>query len=432
VPQRSEPTYCRQRVKNAPDRAFVVLDGRRRYLGRFDTPQSRERYHRILAEWNAAGGKLPPSLRRERVTVADLIDRYQRAAEARYRKPTGEPTSQVGDVAQALKHVRRLYAHADAADFGPLALRAVRHAMIKQGWARKTINSRIGIVRRMFRWAVAEELVEPSIYDALRAVADLERARSDAPETEPVRPVPEAWIAAVEPHVSRQVWALVQFQLHTGARPGEVVIARPTDFDMSGEVWTYTPADHKGAYRGIERTIYVGPRAQAAVEPFLAGRPLDAFLFSPTEAERERRAAQRAARRTPLSCGNRPGTNRTDAPARCAGDRYTRDSYRRAIHRGCDLAFPPQGRLARRDGETEPDWRRRLDAAGLADELAAWRRDHRWAPNRLRHNAATRLRREYGIDVAQTILGHRLGSSITEVYAEGNVGRALEVMRRVG
>jgi integrase len=55
-----------------------------------------------------------------------------------------------------------------------------------------------------------------------------------------------------------------------------------------------------------------------------------------------------------------------------------------------------------------------------------------WAPNRLRHNAATRLRREHGIDIAQTILGHRLGSHITEIYAEANIAKAIDVIAEVG
>jgi hypothetical protein len=32
----------------------------------------------------------------------------------------------------------------------------------------------------------------------------------------------------------------------------------------------------------------------------------------------------------------------------------------------------------------------------------------------------------------QTILGHRIGSAITEIYAEANVRKAREVMGRVG
>jgi len=39
-------------------------------------------------------------------------------------------------------------------------------------------------------------------------------------------------------------------------------------------------------------------------------------------------------------------------------------------------------------------------------------------PHQLRHNAATRLRREYGLEAPQVILGHKM-LSVTEVTARG-------------
>ena len=48
------------------------------------------------------------------------------------------------------------------------------------------------------------------------------------------------------------------------------------------------------------------------------------------DSERKRLRERHAARKTPTGYGNRPGTNRTDEPERSPGDRYTRDSYRRA------------------------------------------------------------------------------------------------------
>ena len=53
--------------------------------------------------------------------------------------------------------------------------------------------------------------------------------------------------------------------------------------------------------------------AQEVLRPWL--RPeLERFLFSPAEAETERQAERAASRKTPPSCGNRPGTNRKRAP----------------------------------------------------------------------------------------------------------------------
>ena len=64
------PAYCRQKCSGRFDRAFVVLDDRRHYLGRGNGPESRPRFHRLLAEREAVGGRLPSVA--EDMTVADL------------------------------------------------------------------------------------------------------------------------------------------------------------------------------------------------------------------------------------------------------------------------------------------------------------------------------------------------------------------------
>lgn len=60
-----------------------------------------------------------------------------------------------------------------------------------------------------------------------------------------------------------------------------------------------------------------------------------------------------------------------------------------------------------------------------------WRRDHRWHPHQLRHNAATYLRHEFGIEVAQLILGHQ-SADVTEIYAEQDLNKAKDIIGRVG
>ena len=55
----------------------------------------------------------------------------------------------------------------------------------------------------------------------------------------------------------------------------------------------------------------------------------------------------------------------------------------------------------------------------------------RWAPNQLRHNCGTKVRRLYGLDAAAAVLGHRLGT-VTEVYAEADLRKAIDVMREIG
>lgn len=54
-----------------------------------------------------------------------------------------------------------------------------------------------------------------------------------------------------------------------------------------------------------------------------------------------------------------------------------------------------------------------------------------WHPHQLRHNKATEIRREAGLDAARVVLGHR-SPQITETYAEIDVNKAAEVMARLG
>jgi site-specific recombinase XerC len=54
-----------------------------------------------------------------------------------------------------------------------------------------------------------------------------------------------------------------------------------------------------------------------------------------------------------------------------------------------------------------------------------------WHPHQLRHNAGTKLRKEYGLEAAQVILGHRT-LTVTQVYAERNVEAAQRIMLQVG
>src|SRR5262249_32230024 len=190
------------------------------------------------------------------------------------------------------------------------------------------------------------------------------------------------------------VRAMVQLQRLTGCRPGEVMVMRAIDLTMTGSVWTYRPGLHKNKHRGLDRVIFLGPQAQAVVEPFLTTN-LEAFLFSPrayVEGMRRRRADQRKTRRTPSELRRR----RKASPRRVPAERYSRRSYRVAIVRACRKAGVPE-----------------------------------WSPLQLRHSAATAIRARYGVEAAKVILGHTKVET-TQIYAERDLGRAQEIMAEIG
>jgi len=115
----------------------------------------------------------------------------------------------------------------------------------------------------MFAWGVENELVPPTVYGALQTVKGLRAGRSEARESEPVKPVPDGHLEKSLAHMSPVVADMVRLQLLTGCRPGEVCSLRPCDVTVGTDgVWTYRPVRHKTQHRGKERRIFIGPQGQ--------------------------------------------------------------------------------------------------------------------------------------------------------------------------
>ncbi|MFA6135248.1 MAG: site-specific integrase [Phycisphaerae bacterium] len=412
---------------------YVVLSGRTFYLGRHNSPEALQKYHRVLAEWMANGRQL--RIDPQQITVKEMLARFWLYAENHYRRSNGAASSELGNYLTVIKFLKKLYADTRACDFGPMALRVVREQMVAQGWCRSSVNRMAGRIKSIFRWATEQELIPGSIWHALMAVAGLRSGYCEAPEPAPVRPVRQELVDAVKPFVSRQIWAMIQLQLLTAARPGELCVLRPCDIDRSGKVWMYKPPHHKTSHHGHERVVYIGPRAQAMLMPFLL-RPAESYCFSPAEALHEHYQQRHQLRKTPLHYGNRPGANRVERPQRTPGDQYDVNAYRRAIERACELASPLPEHLRSqrleetRKRETPQQWRSHLSDAQKA-EVRAWRKAHHWHPHQLRHNAATGLRKEFGLETARIILGHR-SAAVTLIYAEADMQKAIEVIEKVG
>lgn len=392
---RSVPAYRKHR---ASGQAVVTLSGVDHYLGPHGTKASRREYDRLIAEWLASGRSPSFGAATSEITVVELIADYLRHAARYYGKG---PRGEYANMKRAAGPLKSLYGRTLAAEFGPTQLKALRETLIASGNSRTYINAQTRRVVRIFRWAAGEGKLPPAVPAALAMVPGLRKGRSEAPETTAVRPVDENLVEATLPHLSRVVRAMVEFQRLTGCRPGEVCALRSGDIDRhpgkaaAGSVWEATLAEHKTAHHGRSRTVYIGPQAQAVIAPYLL-RPAEAFCFSPREAVEQLRQRRAEQRKTPLSCGNRPGSKRKRKAERKAGDQYTTQSYARAIRRACE-----DNNLAH------------------------------WTPNQLRHLVATRVRRDFDLDAAKTLLGHsQVGT--TEIYAEKDRQRAIEVARAIG
>lgn len=143
----SVPRLCR----HSRGQAFVKIDGRQIWLGRYGDPLAREKYDRLVAEWLANGRCLPvadePSVACP--TLLEILAPYWEWARRRYTP------AEVATVRSALRVAEALYGSMPANRFGPKALRAVRAEMVRRGWTRRQINRQISRVRGMFRWAAS-------------------------------------------------------------------------------------------------------------------------------------------------------------------------------------------------------------------------------------------------------------------------------------
>ena len=397
------PSY---RFHKGSGQAVVVLGGNSVYLGKWDSPDSRAAYERVVAEWLVQRRRCPagpngtqfPASAAAGMLINEMILDFWKHAKKHYRSQDGTPTRELDNLRDALRPLRKLYGSTVASEFGPLALRAVQQEMIKAGLCRTVINARIKRVRRVFRWAVSVELIQPSVLQALETVPPLQRGRCDAPESEGVKPVRWEEVDATLPHLPKPVAAMVQMMRFSNCRAEDAVILRGCDLTMKGDTWEYRPASHKNQWREErsavhKRVVYMGPLCQEIVRPFL--KPdLNAYLFSPKESRAEyqaQRATQRKTKRTPSELHRELKSK----PRRAPGDRYTVNSFQQNIRKTCRKIGIPV-----------------------------------WTVLQLRHTRATEVREEYGLEGAAASLGDTVEAA--QIYAEKNRQLAVKIAREIG
>jgi integrase len=416
------PSYRCKRVSGRRYGCVSLPDGaggrRDVLLGKYGTKESRAEYARVIAEWEASGRQLATADAAKDISINELIERFMEHATEHYRHADGTPTNELSDIKLSFRPLKALYGLTMAKDFGPLALKAIREKLIAQpvttrikvtdpetdkrvwqekvlrvGLARGVVNQRINRIRRLFRWAVENELVAPLVLEALRAVKGLQRGRSLARETQKVRPVSAALVEDTLPHLAPTVADMIRLQLLSGMRSGEVCIMRARDIDMTSPVWLYRPGRHKMEHTGFDRVVALGPRCQEIIRRYL--KPdTEAYLFSPRDSILSFRQRQRERRKSPVQPSQICRAKKK--PKRGPGDWYDVRAIAHAVRRAC-----------------------------IKHGLECWH------PHQLRHAKAKEVRREFGLDAARATLGHH-GPAITNHYAELDGAKIVEVARKLG
>jgi integrase len=315
------------------------------------------------------------------LTIAELVEKYWDHVLSWYRRD-GELTGEHAVIRAALRPLLDMFSAILVSEFKPRLLKAVREEMIRRGWSRRYINASVRRTKQMFNWAVEEELVPSEVAGALAMVRGLQKDRTAAREKPEVGPVADEVIAATLARIrSKVVPDMIRVMRLSGMRPGEALRINVEEIDRSNpECWQYKPKLHKTSHLEKPRVIFLGPKCQAILAPWIV----------------------------------KTGSGRIF--------RITKSGLKKAIETGCDRAYPHHTLSAIPEAKLTP--------AQLA-ELKAWRKAHRWHPNQLRHAAATEFRREHGLEAAQVLLGHSKADT-TQIYAEASIERGREVALKIG
>lgn len=283
----SAPRLCPRLKRTKAGKAYCRWkahgSSHERYFGPWGEPATNAAYRRFAAEWSA-GTVTEPALAGG-ISVGALVMRWMDHVEREYVKD-GKATSERSLAIAAARGINNHAGARFAADVTPADLRAVRNVWLARKLSLNTINSYHARMVRMFGWAVGESLVPVAVWQALKQVERLRPGRTTARDPEPRKPATDEQIAAALPHLSpsprRQaaLAAMVTLQRLTGMRPGEVCALAPGDLDRAADVWRYTVgAANKNRHRGKAQVYYLGPRAVAALTPFLVGVADDRPVF---------------------------------------------------------------------------------------------------------------------------------------------------------
>lgn len=378
-------------------RAFVLERGKRIYLGPWGAPETEAAYEMYIHNLTAKTPQAPVGA--SSASIVELVAAFFEA-KAEYYVKHGKQTRQLQRFKAAAEYPVKYFGSLPAASFGPKKLLECRAMMEASGrFSRRYINTLVTCFRTIIKYGVEYELVPPESLVALQAVQPLKRGRSKAAELPPVQAVPAQIVESTCEFLPPVLCAMVRLQRLTGMRPGEVTQMRAGDIYSAGEVWIYTVRSDKTDYRRAEwakKRVPLGPKAQAVLFPYLEQKrnDPDAYLFTPEDAANDRAHEMRENRKTPITAQTRrrdhAESRREYAPC------YDANSYAKAIKRAAIRAGVPH-----------------------------------WTPNQLRHLYATEIRAKYGLEASQIMLGHA-NANVTQIYAERDFTRALEVAKKEG
>jgi hypothetical protein len=162
------PKYRHYKPKNL---GVVRINGKDEYLGKYDSPESWDKYHRLIAEWLSNGQQpAPPTTplteASPRLSVNEMLLAYWKFAKTYYSKE-GKATKELSCMQEALQPLRELYGRTEAEDFGPKSLKAVRQHMLIERPSESGVSQE-RVPKRIVSGFVTKCSISPPPYSGLR------------------------------------------------------------------------------------------------------------------------------------------------------------------------------------------------------------------------------------------------------------------------
>ena len=154
MPKKNIPNY---RLHKASGQAFVELDGRRFYLGKYESKASREEYDRRIAEYLANGRKLPPTLAKTGTSCQELAVKFLEWAEEYFMS---QPKS-FNHVKTAMGFLVKHFGRESADNFAPMSLIFLQKQLVEHGYARLMVNRYVAIIKQAFKHGAKFGWVNP-------------------------------------------------------------------------------------------------------------------------------------------------------------------------------------------------------------------------------------------------------------------------------
>lgn len=377
------------RLHKASGQAVIYFRGKTIYLGKFGSPEAAAALAHYNAQLVLADGDTGRMLDAS-VTVAQVVCAYLDHLETK-----GRSDHHIRECQRACETMVAMFGSLRASDFRARHMAMVREAMLAESakrererdrgararkLSRQTINSRFYKARSAFKVAAAIGLIDEDVVARLKVAEGVDRGDKRVRRTEPKARISRAQVEATLAKLPPAVGDVVRLQLHTGARPTEILTMRPIEIDRSGPVWIFTPANHKSAHLEIDRHIFIGEEGQQILERHLSrslavAAPIFTQGMIADDTKRRYRAIATTPRRHEVSAEGDP---RIKYPERA----WTVEKYRDAVNRACARA-------------------------GV----------ERWNPHQLRHLRIDEWARTLGIDAARMLAGHT-SNRMTEHYTD--------------